>query len=260
MISFNWQDWISSFDERRDIIIPGNTEETIEFCVKQFIQIGQEAIENQSFFAVALSGGSTPNAIFKKLGESPYNKQLDWTQVLCFWSDERSVPPNHPENNYHMAMEAGLSTLPIPPENIFRMPAEFDIEENARLYEQKILEYIPSGSFDLMMLGVGEDGHTASLFPLTHGLHTAKEQLVTANYVPQKQTWRMSVTYECIERAKVICIYALGKNKAAIVTKVLAGSYDPDHLPSQRIGTPTHKAIWILDQDASQKLVKEYES
>lgn len=252
---FNWKEKLESFDKRRDIIIPGNAEETISFCVHQFLQLAKEAIDHHGFFAVALSGGHTPHAIFKQLSQPSYHNALDWSKVLCFWSDERSVPVHHAENNYSNAMQAGLFALPLLSENIFRMQAENNIEGNADAYEQLIREKIPSLQFDLMMLGMGEDGHTASLFPRTHGLHT-KDRLVIANYIPQKHTWRMSLTYECIHMSKVICIYAMGANKAPMVAKVLLGPYDPDNLPVQRIGTFSHKAIWILDSSASEQLVR----
>lgn len=252
---FDWNNKIQVFDKRRDIIIPGNSEETVTFCAQQFLQIGREAIEKNGCFAAALSGGSTPNAIFKKISQPDYAQTLDWSKVLLFWSDERSVPPDHPDSNYLHAMQAGISLLPLLPENIFRMPAEKDIEENALVYEQLIREKVPSLKFDLIMLGMGEDGHTASLFPRTHGLQV-KDRLIISNYVPQKHTWRMSMTYECIHMAKTICIYVIGASKAGTVEKVLLGSYDPDNLPIQKIGTPSHKALWILDTAASEQLVK----
>jgi 6-phosphogluconolactonase len=152
-------------------------------------------------------------------------------------------------------MQAGLSTLPLLPENIFRMKGENNIEENAREYEELIRQKVPSLQFDLIMLGMGEDGHTASLFPRTHGLHT-KDRLAIANYVPQKNTWRLSMTYECIHMAKMICIYVIGAKKGSMIVKVLLGPYEPDNLPIQRIGTPSHKAIWILDNEASEQLVR----
>ena len=252
-----WKMQVTTFDERRDIIITGNTQETIEFCTRQFLEIGNDAIQTRGSFYVALSGGTTPNAIFKELSKPQNIKKLDWTKVVCFWSDERSVPPESPENNYGMAMQAGLSKLPILPENLLRMEAEGDIEEGGKKYDTLIRERIPNQTFDLVMLGMGEDGHTASLFPMTHALHT-KDRLAVANHVPQKNTWRLSLTYDCIHRARVICIYVLGKNKAEMVAKALAGPYDPDLLPVQRIGTPKHKALWILDRDAASKLIETF--
>lgn len=254
MSSFDWKQKIRPYDDRRDIIIPGDEEETVAFCTRQWIQIGQEAISKRGQFAVALSGGHTPNAIFKELSKPENIKSLDWSKVLCFWSDERSVPPTDPESNYHAAMQAGFATLPLKPENIFRMQGEGAIEEHAKAYEELIRKQLPSFQFDLIMLGMGEDGHTASLFPHTEGLHAAAGRLVIANFVPQKNTWRMSFTYECIQQGKVICIYAMGSKKAAMVAKVLTGSYEPDLLPIQRIGTPDRPATWILDTAASAQL------
>lgn len=253
----DWKKRIKSFDERRDLIIPGNKEETIQFCVDQFIQIGQQAIAKQGYFAVALSGGSTPHAIFAALSQEPYRSSLDWSKVLCFWSDERSVAPNHPDNNYYTAMQAGLSTLPIPSSQVFRMQAEKEIEEAALEYEELIQKHVPGNQFDLMMLGMGEDGHTASLFPLTHGLNS-EGRIAIGNYVPQKSTWRMSLTFTCINRSKVICIYVLGKSKAEMVARALLSPYDPEHLPVQKVGTTTHKALWILDQEAAEILLRSF--
>ncbi len=156
-------------------------------------------------------------------------------------------------------MRAGLNKLPIPPENIFRMEAEESIEEKAAAYEALIRLKICDESFDLVMLGMGEDGHTASLFPHTHALHT-KDRLVVANFVPQKKTWRMSFTFECINNARTICIYVMGEAKADVVVSTLMGNYTPDEFPIQRVGTPSHKALWILDQAASKKLVFMIES
>lgn len=246
----NWEEQIFSYDTKKNIVIPGDKQETVAFCVKQFIEIAQRSLAERGAFNVALSGGSTPNAIYKLLSEIPYRNQLDWTKVFLFWSDERSVPPNNPESNFYTAMQSGLSLLPIPKDHIFRMKAEDDIETESRAYEKLILDHIPSKKFDLVMLGMGEDGHTASLFPHTHGLHT-DGRLIIANYIPQKNTWRMTMTYQCIQLAHHVSIYVLGANKAKMVVKVLTGPFDPDLFPIQRIGTEDNKALWILDNDAA---------
>ena len=252
---FNWKNSIKNFDARRDIAIPGDKVQTIDFCAAQFIQIAREAIDARGKFFVALSGGSTPNAIYKELNQPSNKDQLDWNKVYLFWSDERSVPPENPESNYRNSMQAGLASLNLPAANIFRMRAEENIEENALAYELLIREKVPGSSFDLIMLGMGDDGHTASLFPRTHGLHT-NNRLVIANYVPQKQTWRISFTYESIHSARHVVIYVLGQGKEDMVAKVLAGNFDPDELPIQRIGTNKHKALWILDKEAGSKLIQ----
>lgn len=249
----NWKKDIQPYDERRDIIIPGNAKETVIFAVEQLIAIANESIAERDLFTIALSGGSTPKAIFELLAKEPYCKQVPWDKVRVFWSDERSVPPDHLDSNYYMAMQAGLKTLPIPDKNIFRMPADQDIEAGAAKYEKLILSILPSGKFDLIMLGMGEDGHTASLFPKTHALHSV-DRLVVANYVPQKNTWRMTLTYKCINSARHIAIYVIGESKATMLKFVLSAPYNPDELPIQHVGTATHKALWIIDNDAAKDL------
>ena len=248
-----WKKLIRSYDNRRDIVVPGDKLATIAFCVDHFIAIANESIAENGVFSVALSGGSTPKAIYQKLADPFYAAQIDWDKVLVFWSDERCVPPDDPESNYHMAMEAGFATLPIPTENIFRMKGEIDPEKAAQEYETLIKTAIPSKSFDLVMLGMGEDGHTASLFPKTHGLHP-NEGLAIANFVPQKNTWRLTLTFEAINSAKHIAVYVLGKSKASMAAHILTAPYQPDDLPIQRVGTPTHKALWMMDTEAAAKL------
>ncbi len=244
---------IRAYDDRRNIVVPGDKETTLNFCVKNFFENAFKAIRENDFFSIALSGGSTPKAIFEKIATSPQSKNVRWDRVFLFWSDERSVPPEDPQSNYAMAMKAGFASLPIPKENVFRMQAEDDTTKYAKKYEEKILMTLKNRPFDFIMLGVGEDGHTASLFPKTHALQ-ASEQLVASNYVPEKETWRMTLTFKCINEALQIVVYALGKDKAAIVKQVLGGPYDPDILPAQRVGTASNKALWILDDAAASFL------
>lgn len=249
-----WKETLTSFDDRRDLIIPGDADKTIQFSVEQFIAVGQTAINERGFFTVALSGGSTPKTIYQQLSDTKYRTRLDWKKVKLFWSDERCVPPTDPESNYHMAMKAGFATLGIPEQNVFRMPADDpDPTLAAQQYEKTILENVPQGIFDLVMLGMGEDGHTASLFPKTHGLHPGT-RLVIANFIPQKSTWRMTLTFECINQAREIVIYVLGKSKAAMLKQVLNAPFEPDSYPIQNIGTRTHKALWIADTEAAKDL------
>jgi 6-phosphogluconolactonase len=248
-----FEDLIQSYDERRDIAIPGDFQATIQFCVQQFIELAQKSIEEHGFFSVALSGGSTPKSIYERLTSEENRNKIDWQKLYLFWSDERAVPPNHPDSNYHMAMDAGFKKMPIPQHNIFRMVVENNIDENAKSYEKIIKTKLPSGQFDLVMLGMGEDGHTASLFPKTHGLQ-AEDRIVIANYIPQKHAWRMTLTFACINTASNISIYVLGKNKSEMVNKVLTSPFDPYEYPIQNIGTTLRKSLWIVDQDAASAL------
>lgn len=253
-MGFEWKKQAVSYDDRRNIAIPGDVGQTLAFCAEHFLGIGNEAIEHRGVYSVALSGGSTPKALFQLLSTDEYRSRIDWKKVLLFWSDERCVSKDDLESNYRMAMEAGFSSLPIPQENIHRMPGDAkDIEEAALEYETLIEKVLPGGLFDLVMLGMGDDGHTASLFPKTHGLH-AEDRWVIANFIPQKNVWRLSLTFECINASRHIVIYVIGKGKASMVKEVLSGKYDPDNLPSQRIGTREHKALWVMDSAAAELL------
>lgn len=247
---------ITSWDQRRDLLIPGNQEAALDFCLRHFIAKARESIKERGKFTVALSGGSTPKALYRKLASREHREEIDWTKVFLFWGDERSVAPSHEESNFRMAMEAGFSTLPIPPSQIFRMVAEDTIEENALLYEKLLKKHLTEGRFDLVTLGMGEDGHTASLFPQTKGLK-AKDRLVVANYVPQKNTWRMTLTFEAINQSRSIAIYVLGESKKETLVEVLRGVENSERYPIQKVGTESTKALWILDEAAASELLKD---
>lgn len=244
-----------AIDERREILIPGDQGETLDYAVTHWIAAAERAIREKGRFFVALSGGSTPKKIFQALSSKEYRDQVEWSNVFLFWSDERSVPPDHPDSNYHMALvEGGLNTLPIPIEHIFRMHAEEEIEKNALGYELTIKKQLGGRPFDLIMLGMGDDGHTASLFPHTKALLETK-RLVVANHVPQKNSWRLSFTYTLINQAKEICLYVMGENKREMLEKVLTGPFNKEEHPSQNVGTKEHKALWIADTAAGHHLL-----
>lgn len=243
------------WDEKRDLIIPGDYTTTLDFCVRHFITLANEAIEDHGNFFVALSGGSTPKALFERLCSEPYRSQIDWKKVHLFWSDERSAPPNDPESNYLMAMEAGLKDMPIPKEQIHRMQAEHDIQEMASLYEKTIADHLKGRPFDLIMLGMGEDGHTASLFPGTEALKITGKR-IAANFIPEKNTWRMTMTYDCINEAVHSVIYVLGASKKYMLAKVLSPTGPNDLLPVQKVGTAKHRALWIADEAAASLLLE----
>lgn len=236
------------FDNRRKLFIGKDKQETLEFAVDHWVHAAKSAIQKRGKFHVALSGGSTPKAIFEKLSQI---QDLEWEKVFLFWSDERSVSPEDPDSNYKMAMEF-FGSLPIPLHQIFRMKAEKDIQKNAAEYEAILKKHTENHLLDLVMLGMGEDGHTASLFPETEALEE-KEKLVLANHVPQKNTWRMTFTFPCINNSEKIVIYALGKSKAERVKTVLTAPIDSP-FPASKIGSVKHPAIWVLDQEAASKL------
>jgi 6-phosphogluconolactonase len=241
---------IHTWDERRLFVIPGDLPKTLLFCACHFIACARHAIQERSFFAVALSGGSTPQAIFNLISSPPLSSQIDWSKVHLFWSDERAVPPDHPDSNYGMAMQSGFNRLDLLPSHIHRMHAEEkNIEEQAALYEQQIEKVLKGQPFDLVMLGIGEDGHTASLFPNTAVLKE-KKHLVAATFVPPKKSWRITLTFPGIQHARCIVLYALGKQKQAIVQRVFSDKNQ--ELPASCVGTSSQKALWVLDTDSAQ--------
>lgn len=248
----DWKELIRFYDVRRYIAICENQESMIHFCVEQFIDASERAIEHWGNFSVALSGGSTPKRIFQALTSPKNRNRVQWDKLLLFWGDERAVPADHPDSNYRMAIEAGFGSVPIAAKNIFRMVAENTIDENARRYEQLIKDNVPNGSFDLVMLGMGEDGHTASLFPKTHALD-AEKRLVVSNFVPQINAWRMTLTFEAINSAKESIIYVMGKSKATMIAKIFEASALSE-LPIEKIGTPQHPTLWVLDKEAASEL------
>ena len=251
---------IQSIDDRRNIVVPGNKEETLLFCVNHFITTANASISTKGAFNVALSGGSTPKALYQLLASPRYRDAVDWKKVHLFWSDERCVPPTSEESNYHMSMEAGFGSLHIPSANIHRMEADkTDLEAAAKEYEIVIRQTVPDQAFDLIMLGMGDDGHTASLFPKTHGLH-AQSRLVIANFLPEKGIWRMTFTFDLLNRAHQTIVYVLGASKATMLNNVLNGPYLPDEYPVQKVGTRTHKTLWVADTDAAKKPTFQHEA
>jgi 6-phosphogluconolactonase len=241
-----------TFDARRHVWIGETSDRAVDFALEHWIASAIDAIEKRGIFTVALSGGSTPNTLFKRLKDHPDVKRINWKKVLLFWSDERSVPPTSPESNFGQAMSSGMQSFGIPHLQVFRMEADFHIEENAKRYEEVIKAHVPGSSFDLMMLGVGEDGHTASLFPGTKALNESK-RLVVANEVPQKETWRMTMTYPLINKAHSIVIYALGERKAPIIEELFKDKVDT--YPVWKVGSSQSPALWILDSPAASKLL-----
>jgi len=241
---------IHKWDERRNIAVPGNEKETLTFCVKHILSSYKTAVEQKGSFKVALSGGSTPKAIFALLTSPPYVSEMDPHKIHLFWSDERSVPPDHPESNYKMAMDAGFARLGIPAPQIHRMVAEKNIEEEAKAYDKLLASEVKDG-FDYLMLGMGEDGHTASLFPGTKAL-CIKNVSVVANEVPEKNTVRMTLTFPCINASKNIVIYVLGDKKKKLLHEIFLNK-KPSY-PIEEVGTQKHAALWIADKEAAELL------
>ncbi len=225
-----------------------------------FIDFVTRAVDTRGIARIAISGGSTPKAMFALLADpgQPFTKAIDWARLKLYWVDERCVPPTDAESNFRMTNEALLSKVPLPPENIFRMEGELDPEEAASRYESTLrnsmkLEGAESPAFDLVLLGMGDDGHTASLFPHTAALHELG-RLVVANHVVQKDTWRITLTSPVINQAREVAFLIEGEAKAAVLAEVLTGPHDPDRLPSQLIRPSNGKLRFLLDDAAAAQL------
>src|SRR5713226_7236800 len=214
-----------------------SAEHLFRAAAENFCRIGSQAIRDRGRFTVALSGGSTPRGLHQDIVRD-FSLQLPWQDVFFFWSDERHVPPTDPESNYRMAKETLLAKLPIPSDHIFRIPAEMpDAGEAARVYEQVLQDFFrPSAGsfprFDLILLGMGPDGHTASLFPGTTAL-VEKQHWVVANWVEKFSTFRITFTYPVLNHAASVMVLVSGADKAAMVGRALQ---DPaSNLPCQAV-------------------------
>jgi 6-phosphogluconolactonase len=209
---------------------------------------------------VAISGGSTPKATFALLADqsAPYFARVPWDKLQLFWVDERCVPPTDKDSNYRMTNEAMLSKVPLPAAQIHRMEGELDPELAASRYEATLrtafrLEGAEVPAFDLVLLGMGDDGHTASLFPHTQALHET-ERLVVANHVLQKETWRITLTRPVINHGREVAFLIEGAGKAQVLDDVLLGAYDPESKPSQLIRPTNGRLTLLLDSAAAAKL------
>jgi len=229
-------------------------------AAQYFVEMAGEAVACQGRMRIAISGGSTPVSTFLMLVDPnlPWRGRMPWDKLDLFWVDERCVPPDNSESNYRRIREALLDQVPLRPEQIHRMEGELEPEVAAARYESELrnsfrLEGAESPRFDLVALGMGEDGHTASLFPHTEALHKLSN-LVAANYVPQKDAWRITLTWPVINHADSVFFLIGGADKAQILKEVLTGPHDPERLPSQLIWPASGILTLILDKAAASLL------
>ncbi|MCB9451616.1 MAG: 6-phosphogluconolactonase [Anaerolineaceae bacterium] len=235
-------------------ILPDKTE-LMQAAAQLVVQTAEEAIAKRGRFSMALSGGSTPRGLYTLLTAAPYREQIKWANVHLFWGDERCVPPDDADSNYRMTRESLLDHVPLPPENIHRMQGELPPEEAAAAYEHELTGFFGQSTphFDLILLGMGDDGHTASLFPHTAALDE-HQKWVTANHVPQKGVWRLTLTRPVINAARQVTFLISGAEKAARLREVLYGVHQPHHLPSQFIHPVDGDLIWLLDRATASQL------
>ena len=229
-------------------------------AAQYFVEMASEAAEAYGRARIAISGGSTPRAAFELLADpsQPWHTRMPWEKLDLYWVDERCVPPGHADSNYRMTREALLDRVPLRPAQIHRMEGELEPEAAAARYESELrntfrLEGAESPRFGLVSLGLAGDGHTASIFPHTQAIREMS-RLVAANYVPQKDAWRITLTWPVINHARSVFFLVSGEDKAAILREVLTGPRDPERLPSQLIWPSSGILTFILDKAAAALL------
>ena len=243
-----------------ELIVSRDAAEVSRRAADLFLRLTSEAQAHYRSFTVALSGGSTPKGLYALLAREPYRTQVPWSLVHVFWGDERCVPPDHAESNYKLAYDALLSQVPLPETNIHRVPTEHgDCAGAAADYAQELVTFFGLEGralphFDLLLLGVGDDGHTASLFPGKPALDE-REALVVASPPGRlpPQIDRVTLTLPVLNAARQVVFLATGPGKRDIVTRILAGvdATEGELLPAQRVRPADGTLTWIIDQAAA---------
>jgi 6-phosphogluconolactonase len=243
-----------------DLLVVADQTALAQEAAKRVVAIAEEAVARCDRFTVALAGGSTPKRLYSLLTDEPYRTHLPWRGTHIFWGDERAVPPDHSDSNFGMAKESLLSRVPIPANQVHRMRAEqTDLDAAAGEYEAEIARtFAPQPpdkppAFDLILLGLGTDGHTASLFPYTPALRETK-RWVAPNYIPELKAHRLTLTLPILNRAGTILFLVSGIEKAAALQAVLEGPPDPERLPAQLIRPVAGRLAWLVDQAAASQL------
>lgn len=243
---------------KRELIICRDAEELNCKAAGQFVGLAQQAAQERGRFTVALSGGSTPRGLYTLLATPEYRERIPWPRVHLFWGDERCVPPDHPDNNYRMVQESLLSKISIPERNVHRMAGEKEPQLAAAEYEAELKNFFQlcDGGlprFDLIFLGLGEEGHTASLFPGSEALEDT-EHLVAAVYVEKLQSHRLTLTLPVLNQAAWIMFLVAGASKSAILKEVLDADPVSSSLPAAKVQPVSGQLTWMVTQDAAGDL------
>ncbi|MCH7724391.1 MAG: 6-phosphogluconolactonase [Bacteroidetes bacterium] len=230
---------------------------TVETLAKTFAELLKQNVDktdDNDFYSIALSGGSTPNKIFRYLSENFVDK-INWKKIKIFFGDERCVPPDNEDSNYRMANESLLKNISIPKENIFRIKGENNPVKEAERYEEVLKSNLPSlngiPQFDLILLGLGEDGHTASIFPNQVNLFYSARLCEVAVH-PQTKQKRITLTGKIINNAKLVVFIVTGKNKANVLSKIMDVNKSKSVYPASFVNPKNGKLTWFLDLEASK--------
>jgi 6-phosphogluconolactonase len=241
------------------VIYPG-AEELAKAAAERLIRLANDAVETKGVFSVVLAGGSTPLELYRLLASEPYSEQVDWSRAHIFWGDERCVPPDHNDSNYGKARAALIDAVPLPPENVHRIPAELEPERAAEAYEETLLAFFSArhhepdhnrASFDLVLLGMGDDGHTASIFPGADAVNENR-RWVKALYVDKLGAWRITLTPAILNQARQIIFMVSGAVKSYTLQRVIYGSHQPERYPAQSIRPENGHLTWLVDEPAAE--------
>lgn len=239
-------------------IVKGSVEQATQACAALFREIAAAAVARHGMFAVALAGGTTPHALYERLAQDATTGEMPWGRLQVFFGDERDVPWDHVESNYNMTQRTLLDHVPIPLDRVHPMPADADdLDAAAGEYEQTVRRVVPAGSggiprFDLVLLGMGGDGHIASLFPQTAALNES-DKLIVAHFVPVLGRSRMTFTFPLINAAQEIVFLVTGEDKAEAVEALLSGEADVADLPAAGVSPVDGKLTFIFDASAGRR-------
>jgi 6-phosphogluconolactonase len=239
-----------------DIRIFPDPEAVAKATAELFVEAASDAVAKRGAFTVVLSGGSTPKMLYALLAEEPYRSKVAWEKVEVYFADERAVPPDHADSNFKTANDGLLARVPIRAENVHRMRGEIDPNEAAIAYGRMLKARFGDGGPDVTMLGMGDDGHTASLFPGTPAVDETEHRCV-AQFVEKSTTgrsWRITLTAPFINRSGQVWVLLTGGSKAGRLKEVLEGPRDPGRLPIQLIAPASGGMLWLLDQAAAAGL------
>jgi len=231
-------------------------EDVAAAAARRFAELAGEAVAARGLFAVALAGGTTPRRVYELLASDGLRGRVNWPRVHVFFGDERMVPPDDAESNFRMARESLLGRVSIPAENVHRIEGRGDAAANAARYEEELRGLFGDAGwprFDLVLLGMGDDGHTASLFPATAALDAGRAW-VAANRVERLGAWRVTLTAPAINAARHVIFLVNGAGKAARLREVLRGGRDPRRLPAQLIRPADGTLEWFVDRAAAAML------
>lgn len=241
-----------------EVVVLSDLSALTEEAAERWLNTAQAAVNERGEFTVALSGGSTPRPLYEKMASAPWSEQAPWQQTYVFFGDERRVPPDHADSNYRMANEALLQHVPIPSDQVFRMDGQGLSRTAAQSYERALqrhfsLERREYPRFDLMLLGMGEDGHTASVFPGTRAVSDLTN-MVIAYDVPQLGVERMTLGLSVINNARQILFLVSGESKADALAAVLHGEHRPSTYPAQAVSPRDGSLTFLVDKAAAANL------